>query len=42
MRRKDRPDYTVVSGEWEVVRIYETRGAPDSLRWSWSMTVNVL
>ena len=22
---KDRPDYTVVTGEWEVGRIYETR-----------------
>ena len=26
---KDRPDYT---GEWEVGRIYQTRGGPDSLR----------
>jgi len=38
--RKDRPDYTVFTGEWEVGRIYETRGGPDSLRWFWSMTVN--
>ena len=30
---KDRPDYTVVTGEWNVGRIYETRGGPDSLRW---------
>ena len=30
---KDRPDYTVVTGEWEVGRIYETRGGPDNLRW---------
>ena len=37
---KDRPDYTVFTGEWEVGRIYETRGGPDSLRWFWSMTVN--
>ena len=29
---KDRPDYTVVTGEWEVGRIYETRGGPGSLR----------
>ena len=34
---KDRPDYTVVTGEWEVGRIYETRGGPDNLRWFWSM-----
>ena len=27
---KDRADY---SGEWEVGRIYETHGGPDSLRW---------
>ena len=37
---KDRPDYTVYTGEWDVGRIYETRGGPDSLRWFWSMTVN--
>jgi hypothetical protein len=23
---KDRPDYTVYTGEWEVRRIYQTRG----------------
>jgi hypothetical protein len=37
---KDRPDYTVHSGEWSVGRIYQTRGGPDSLRWFWSLTVN--
>src|SRR6185369_6718565 len=37
---KDRPDYTVVTGEWEIGRIYQTRGGPDNLRWFWSMTVN--
>ena len=37
---KDRPDYTVYCGGWDVGRIYETRGGPDSLRWFWSMTVN--
>ena len=36
---KDRPDYTVYSGGWDVGRIYETRGGPDSLRWFWSLTV---
>ena len=35
---KERPDYTIVTGEWEVGRIYETRGGPDSLRWFWSLT----
>jgi hypothetical protein len=30
---KDRADYTVYCGEWDVGRIYETRGGPDSLRW---------
>jgi hypothetical protein len=39
-RRGYRPDYTVVTGEWEVGRIYQTRGGPNSLRWFWSMTVN--
>jgi hypothetical protein len=29
---KDRPDYTVYSGKWEVGRIYQTRGGPDNLR----------
>ena len=37
---KDRPDYTVYRGEWEIGRIYQTRGGPDTLRWFWSMTVN--
>jgi hypothetical protein len=36
----DRADYTVFTGEWEVGRIYQTRGGPDSLRWFWSLTVN--
>jgi hypothetical protein len=30
---KDRPDYTVYSGQWDVGRIYQTRGGPDNLRW---------
>jgi hypothetical protein len=30
---KDRPDYTVYCGGWDVGRIYQTRGGPDSLRW---------
>jgi hypothetical protein len=30
---KDHPDYIVYSGEWDVGRIYETRGGPDSMRW---------
>jgi hypothetical protein len=35
---KNRPDYTVFTGEWEIGRIYQTRGGPDSLRWFWSMS----
>jgi hypothetical protein len=27
---KDRPDYTVFTGEWEIGRIYQTRGGPHS------------
>jgi hypothetical protein len=37
---KDRADYTVYCGGWDVGRIYQTRGGPDTLRWFWSMTVN--
>jgi hypothetical protein len=37
---KDRPDYTVYCGGWDVGRIYQTRGGPDSLRWFWSLTVD--
>ena len=29
---EDRPDYTAYSGGWDVGRMYETRGGPDSLR----------
>jgi hypothetical protein len=36
---KDRPDYTVSSGELDVGRIYQD-GGPDSLRWFWSMNAN--
>jgi hypothetical protein len=28
---KDRPDYTVFCGGWEVGRIYQSRGGPDQL-----------
>ena len=34
---KDGPVYT---GEWEVGRIYQTRGDPDCLRWFWSLAIN--
>jgi hypothetical protein len=30
---KDRPDYAVFCGEWNIGRIYQTRGGPDHLRW---------
>ena len=33
---KDRQDYTVYCGGWDVGRIYETRGGPANLRWFWS------
>jgi hypothetical protein len=39
-KRKERPDYTVYCGGWDVGRIYDTRGGPDSLRCFWSLTVN--
>jgi hypothetical protein len=28
---KDRPDYTVYCGEWDVGRIYQTRGGPEEM-----------
>jgi hypothetical protein len=37
---KDRPDYIVSSGQWDIGRIYQTRGGPENMRWFWSMTVN--
>jgi hypothetical protein len=37
---KDRPDYSVYTGEWEIGRIYEVRGGPDHLRWFWSFTLH--
>jgi hypothetical protein len=36
----DQPDYAVYCNDWEVGRIYQTRGGPDSLRWFWSMNAN--
>ena len=30
---KDRADYTVFCGEWNIGRIYEVRGGPEHLRW---------
>jgi hypothetical protein len=28
---KDRPDYTVFTSEWEIGRVYQTRGGPGAL-----------
>jgi hypothetical protein len=36
---KERQDYTVYSGGWDIGRIYETRGGPEHLRWFWSFAV---
>jgi hypothetical protein len=30
---KDRQDYTVYTGGWDIGRIYEVRGGPEHLRW---------
>jgi hypothetical protein len=35
---KNRQDYTVYTGGWDIGRIYETRGGPEHLRWFWSVT----
>ena len=34
---QDCADYTVFCGEWNIGRIYEVRGGPEHLRWSWSL-----
>ena len=34
---KDRADYTVFCGEWNIGRIYEVRGGPEHLRWFWAL-----
>jgi hypothetical protein len=34
---KDDIDFGVFSGEWLIGRIYERRGFPDDVRWSWSL-----
>jgi hypothetical protein len=33
-------DFTVLTGEWVIGRIYEVRGAPPDLRWFWSLALN--
>jgi hypothetical protein len=38
---KERQDYTVYTGGWDIGRIYETRGGPEHLRWFWSFAVQV-
>jgi hypothetical protein len=37
---KDRQDYTVYTGGWDIGRIYEVRGGPDDLRWFWSFALH--
>jgi hypothetical protein len=36
---KDRQDYTVYTGGWDIGGSYETRGGPERLRWFWSFAV---
>src|SRR4051812_46489579 len=38
--RQGPPGLHRLRGGWDIGRIYETRGGPESLRWFWSMTVN--
>jgi hypothetical protein len=33
-------DFTVLTGEWVIGRIYEVRGSPPHLRWFWSLHLN--
>jgi hypothetical protein len=37
---KDRQDYTVYTGGWDIGRIYEVRGGPEHLRWFWSFALH--
>jgi hypothetical protein len=37
---KERQDYTVYTGGWNIGRIYEVRGGPENLRWFWSLGLN--
>jgi hypothetical protein len=37
---KDRQDYTVYIGGWDIGRIYEVRGGPKELRWFWSFALH--
>ena len=37
---KDRVHYTIFSGEWEIGRIFETRGGSKNGRSFWSLTIN--
>jgi hypothetical protein len=37
---KDRQDYTVYTGGWDIGRINEVRGGPDHLRWFWSFALH--
>jgi hypothetical protein len=34
---KNRQDFTIFSGKWEMGRIYEERSGPVNLRWFWSL-----
>jgi hypothetical protein len=34
---KDKIDYSVFAGEWEIGRIYERKGFPDDVRFFWSL-----
>jgi hypothetical protein len=36
---KDRQDYTVYTGGWDIGRIYESRGGPEHPRWFSSFAV---
>jgi hypothetical protein len=37
---KDRQDYTVYTGGWDIGRIYGVRGGPEDLRWFWSFALH--
>ena len=37
---KDIFDYSVLSGDWPIGRIYERRGFSPDIRWEWSGTAS--
>jgi hypothetical protein len=37
---ENQPDYIVLSGGWEIGRIYEEIGSPPEYKWFWALALN--